>query len=86
MARNEFVAIVATGPIRDRVRILKGSGWRFRNELMSGLTKVRLDLRVQLDRALRAEDLIVEIPGVRSQRVQAVALKRLCLLSVTGVS
>jgi hypothetical protein len=47
---------------------------------------VRLDLRVQLDRALRAEDLIVEIPGVRSQRVQAVALKRLCLLSVTGVS
>ena len=64
MVRKEFVAIVATGLIRDAVRILKGPGWRFRNELMSGLTKVRLDLRLRLDRALRAEDLIVEIPGV----------------------
>jgi hypothetical protein len=29
MARKEFVAMVATGLIRDAARILKGPGWRF---------------------------------------------------------
>ncbi|MBH5369014.1 hypothetical protein [Bradyrhizobium glycinis] len=63
-ARKEFVAIVRTGLIRDAVRILKGAGWRHRDALVAGLGSVRLEFRLQLDRALRAEDLPVEIPGV----------------------
>lgn len=63
-ARNEFVAMIRTGLIKDAVKILKGAGWRHHNELLAGLGTVRLDFRLQLDRALRAEGLVVEIPGV----------------------
>ena len=63
-ACKEFVAIVRTGLIRDAVRVLKGAGWRHRDELLAGLATVNLALRLQLDRALRAEDLLVVIPGV----------------------
>ncbi len=66
-ARNEFVAIVRTGLIRDAVKILKGPGWRNRDSLVAGLTTVRLEFRLRLDRALRAENLIVEIPGIEPQ-------------------
>jgi len=63
-ARNEFVAIVRTGWIRDAVKILKGPGWRNRDALLSGLATVPLDFRLQLERALRAQGLTAEIPGV----------------------
>jgi hypothetical protein len=63
-AREEFAAIVRTGLIRDAVKVLKGAGWRHHDALLAGLATVRLDFRVQLDRALRAEGLIADIPGV----------------------
>lgn len=63
-ARNEFVAMVRTGLIKDAVKVLRGAGWRHHDELLAGLGTVRLDVRLQLDRALRAEGLIAEIPGV----------------------
>jgi hypothetical protein len=63
-ARREFVSIVRTGLVRDAVKILKGAGWRHRDALLVGLATVKLDYRLQLDRALRAEGLIVEIPGI----------------------
>jgi hypothetical protein len=63
-ARNEFVSIVRTGLIRNAVNILKGSGWRHRDALLGGLATVRVELRLRLDRALRAEDIIANIPGV----------------------
>jgi len=66
-ARNEFVAIVRTGLIRDAVKILKGPGWRNRDSLLAGLTTVQLEFRLQLERALRAQNLIVEIPGIEPQ-------------------
>lgn len=65
-ARKEFVSIVRTGLIRDAVRILRSAGWRNRDQLVAGLTVVRLDLRLQLDRALRSEGLTVQIPGVET--------------------
>jgi hypothetical protein len=63
-ARAEFVAIVRTGLIRDAVKILKGPGWRHRDSLLAGLAPVPLDFRLQLERALRAEGLSAQIPGV----------------------
>jgi hypothetical protein len=63
-ARKEFVAMVRTGLIRDAVKVLKGAGWRHHDVLLAGLATVGLDFRLQLDRALRAEGLIAEIPGV----------------------
>jgi hypothetical protein len=63
MARNEFVAIVGTGLIRDAVRILKGPGWRSRNELLPGLAKVRLDLRVQTRSSATGRGLDDRNPG-----------------------
>ncbi|MBR1171011.1 hypothetical protein [Bradyrhizobium liaoningense] len=63
-ARKEFVAMVRTGLIRDAVKVLKGAGWRHHDVLLAGLATVRLDFRLQLDRSLRAEGLIAEIPGV----------------------
>ena len=63
-ARKEFVAMVRTGLIRDAVKVLKGAGWRHHDVLLAVLATVRLDFRLQLDRALRAEGLIAEIPGV----------------------
>lgn len=65
-ARNEFVSIVRTGLIRDAVRILRSAGWRNRDELVAGLSTVRLDFRSQLERALRSEGLTVQIPGVET--------------------
>jgi hypothetical protein len=67
MAMNELVAIVASGFISDAVRILKGLGWPIRNELLPRLDKVRLDVRLQLDRGLRAQGLTVDIPGVEAK-------------------
>jgi hypothetical protein len=64
-ARNEFVSIVRTGLIRSAVNILKGPGWRHREALLAGLATVRVELRLQLDRALRAEDIIADIPGIQ---------------------
>lgn len=64
MARDEFVAIVASGFIRDGVRILQGPGWTIRDQLLPRLEKVRLDFRIQLDRRLRSEGLAAEIPSV----------------------
>ncbi|WBL80299.1 hypothetical protein I3J27_07720 [Bradyrhizobium xenonodulans] len=66
-ARREFVSIVRTGWIRDALKILKGAGWRHREALLAGLGTVRLDFRLQLDRALRAEGLTVQIPGIEPQ-------------------
>lgn len=66
-ACKEFTSIVRTGLIRDAVRILKGAGWRHRDILLAGLGTVRIDFRVQLDRALRAEGLFAEIPGIDAQ-------------------
>ncbi|TYL87198.1 hypothetical protein [Bradyrhizobium cytisi] len=63
-ARKEFVAMVRTGLIRDAVKVLKGAGWRHHDVLLAGLATVRLDFRLQLDRALRGEGLIADIPGV----------------------
>ncbi|MGY8679155.1 hypothetical protein Q2941_15340 [Bradyrhizobium sp. UFLA05-153] len=63
-ACREFVAMVRTGLIRDAVKVLRGAGWRHHDVLLAGLATVRLDFRLQLDRALRAEGLIAEIPGV----------------------
>lgn len=65
-ARKEFVSIVRTGLIRDAVRILRSAGWRNREQLVAGLSVVRLDFRLQLDRALRSEGLTVQIPGVET--------------------
>lgn len=65
-ARKEFASIVRTGLIRDAVRILRSAGWRNRDELVAGLSSVRLDLRLQLERALRSEGLTVQIPGVEA--------------------
>ena len=42
LSSGEFVAIVRTGLIRDAVRILKGAGWRHRDELVAGLGTVAL--------------------------------------------
>ncbi len=63
-ARKELVAMVRTGLIRDAVKVLKGAGWRHHDVLLAGLATVRLDFRLQLDRALRGEGLIADIPGV----------------------
>ncbi|MET4023719.1 hypothetical protein [Bradyrhizobium sp. S3.2.12] len=63
-ARKEFVAMVRTGLIRDAVKVLKGAGWRHHDVLLAGLATVRLDFRLQLDRALRGEGLFADIPGV----------------------
>ncbi|MGY8667476.1 hypothetical protein Q3C01_34695 [Bradyrhizobium sp. UFLA05-109] len=65
-ARKEFVSIVRTGLIRDAVRILRSAGWRNRDELVAGLSAVRIDFRSQLERALRSEGLTVQIPGVET--------------------
>lgn len=65
-ARKEFVSIVRTGLIRDAVRILRSAGWRNREQLVAGLSVVRLDFRLQLDRALRSEGLTIQIPGVET--------------------
>jgi len=67
MARNEFVAIVASGFVGDAVKILRGPGWPIRDQLLPHLDKVRLKIRLQLDKALRAQELIVDIPGVEAR-------------------
>jgi hypothetical protein len=66
-ARNEFASIVRTGWIRDAVKILKGAGWRHHQVLLAGLGTVSLDFRLQLARALRAEGLMADVPGVEPQ-------------------
>jgi hypothetical protein len=67
MALNELVAIVASGFISDAVKILKGPGWQIRDQLLPRLEKVRLDIRLRLDKALRAQELNVQIPGVETK-------------------
>jgi hypothetical protein len=67
MALNEFVAIVASAFVGDAVKILQGPGWGIRNQLLPRLDKVRLDIRFQLDRGLRAQGLVVGIPGVEAK-------------------
>ena len=64
MARNEFVAIVASDFIGDAVKILQGPGWPIRDQLLPGLEKVRLAIRIRLDRAMQSEGLTVTVPGV----------------------
>jgi hypothetical protein len=67
MTRNELVAIVASGFIDEAVRLLQGPGWPIRGELLTRLDRVRLDLRIRLDKALRSQGLNVEIPGVEAR-------------------
>ena len=64
MARNEFVAIVASDFIGDAVKILQGPGWPIRDQLLPGLEKVRLAIRIRLDRAMQSQGLTVTVPGV----------------------
>jgi hypothetical protein len=64
MARQEWVAIAASGFINEAVEILKGPGWSIRDQLLPQLERVRLDLRIRLDRALRGQGLTVIVPGV----------------------
>jgi hypothetical protein len=64
MARNEFVAIVGSGFIVEAVNILQGPGWPIRDQLLPGLDKARLELRIRFDKFLRSQGLIVDIPGV----------------------
>jgi hypothetical protein len=64
MAVNEFVAIVASGFIGEAAKILRGPGWPIRDQLLPRLDKARLKLRLQFDKALRAQEMIVDIPGV----------------------
>jgi hypothetical protein len=64
MALNELVAIIASGFIGDAVKIMKGPGWQIRDQLLPRLEKVSLDIRLQFDRALRAEGLPLKLPGV----------------------
>ena len=66
MARNEFSAIVASGFIPDAVKLIKGPAWAFRDDLLSGLSNVRLDLRINLEKKLRAEGLMLQVPGVET--------------------
>jgi hypothetical protein len=67
MALNELVAIVASGFISDAVRILQGPGWAIRDQLLPRLEKVRLNIRLQLDKALRAQGMTIDIPGVEAK-------------------
>jgi hypothetical protein len=61
-ALNEMVAIIASGFISEAVNILRGSAvW---DQLHPRLEKIRLDIRIELDKTLRARGLNVEIPGV----------------------
>jgi hypothetical protein len=64
MALNEFVAIVASAFIGDAVKILQGPGWAIRDWLLPRLEKVRLDIRIGLDKELRAQGLNLDIPGI----------------------
>lgn len=66
-ARKEFVSIVKTGWIRDAVKILKGAGWRHHQALLAELGTVSFDFRLQLARALRAESVTADVPGVEPQ-------------------
>ncbi len=63
-ARQEFVAIVGSTLVEEASRILEGPGWPARKDLLAGLSEVRLDLRMRLDRRLRKDGFNVEIPGV----------------------
>jgi hypothetical protein len=64
MALNELVAIIASGFISDAVKILNGPGWPIRDQLLPRLEKVRIDIRIQLDGALKSEGLHLAIPGI----------------------
>lgn len=67
MALNELVAIVASGLINDAARILQGPGWAIRDQWLPRLSKVRLDYRIQLDKALRARGLNADLPGIEAR-------------------
>jgi hypothetical protein len=66
MARNEFVAIVASGFVSDAARILMGPGWTIRDELLPKLANVRVDFRIDLGKKMRSEGLPVDIPGIET--------------------
>lgn len=67
MALNELVAIVASGFIGEAVKSLQGSAWPIRTQFLPRLEKVRLDIRLRLDRGLRSQGLTVPIPGVEAK-------------------
>ncbi|MDH2356829.1 hypothetical protein QCM80_40380 [Bradyrhizobium sp. SSUT112] len=67
MAVKEFVAIVASGFIAEAVNVLRGSAWDIRGELLPHLERVRMDMRLRLEKRLRSEGLPLEIPGVESK-------------------
>jgi hypothetical protein len=67
MARREWVAIAGSGFIDEAVEILKGPGLPIHDQLLSQLERVRLDLRIRLDRALRGQGLSVIVPGVEAR-------------------
>src|ERR1700733_10942791 len=63
-ALNEMVAIITSGFISEAVNILQGPGSTIWDQLPPRLEKTRLDIRIRLDKVLRAQGLNVEIPGV----------------------
>jgi hypothetical protein len=63
-ALNEMVTIIASGFISEAVNILQGPGSMIWDRLLPRLEKVRLDIRIRLDKVLRAQGLNIEIPGV----------------------
>ena len=61
---NEYVALVDAGFTARAVQNLTGPGWPVRDVLLSRLGAARLESRLALNRALLAEGIGVDIPGV----------------------
>jgi hypothetical protein len=63
-ALTEYTALVDAGFTGQAVQNLKGPGWNLRDLLLPRLKAARLESRLALDRALRAERIDVDIPDV----------------------
>jgi hypothetical protein len=56
-----------SGFISDAVKTLRGSGGAIRDPLLPRLDKVQLKIRLQLDKALRAQELTVGVRVVEAK-------------------
>lgn len=64
---EEFAGLVSAQMIREAAGHLAGLGWPIRDRLLASLTEVDLAPKQALIKAMRAEGLRIELPGVPEQ-------------------